>query len=106
MSESGPYFRAHQPSIQSVAVAMRKMMSPTSHHACTMQANTPTASGMRTNESRFGTFQMGDEGGGVGGEFETAVDDASGRGCSFIIAPRLLAFVRHLSAASPPFCLP
>src|SRR4051794_13188716 len=55
-SVSGPYLRAHQPSIQSVAAATTKTISPASQAALTMHANSTTASGIRDADSTFGTL--------------------------------------------------
>src|SRR4051812_44125739 len=68
-SDSGPYFRAHQPSTQSVTHATTNTTSATSHAALTVQANTTTASGMRTSDSALGTLTSGSwAGGGAAGE--------------------------------------
>src|SRR5581483_5614186 len=63
-SVCGPYRRAHHPSSQSVAVARRKTASPAAHASATTQANSTAASGMRANDSRFGTHHS--DSGGVG----------------------------------------
>src|SRR5262245_22612307 len=68
---SGPYFRAHQPSSQSVAVAMRNTIRPASHHSCTMHANNTTASGMRANESKFGMCKSGSGADGADADMRT-----------------------------------